>query len=192
MSSYYENVDGIERCIDDEIPFEVPDSWEWCRLDNLCKSIADGDHQAPPQTQSGIPFLVISNVSTGMIDFANTRFVSIQYFENLSDSRKASTGDLLFTVTGSYGIVVPVTTMADFCFQRHIALIKPLLNQEFLVIWLKTPLVYEQCSSAATGTAQKTVGLTSLKGLLIPVPPLAEQQRIVAKINEILPALTTL
>jgi type I restriction enzyme, S subunit len=191
-NSYYEKVDGIERCIDDEIPFDVPESWGWCRLENLCKSIADGDHQAPPKTQSGIPFLVISNVSTGTIDFASTRFVSIQYFENLSDSRKASTGDLLFTVTGSYGIVVPVTSSAEFCFQRHIALIKPLLNQEFLVIWLKTPLVYEQCSSAATGTAQKTVGLTSLKGLLIPVPPLAEQQRIVAKINEILPALTTL
>lgn len=135
---------------------------------------------------------MISNVSTGTIDFANTRFVSIQYFENLSNSRKAGTGDLLFTVTGSYGIVVPVTSSTEFCFQRHIALIKPLLNQEFLVSWLQTPLVYEQCSTAATGTAQKTVGLNSLKGLLIPVPPLDEQQRIVAKINEILPVLIAL
>ena len=99
----------------------------------------------------------------------------------------------MFTVTGSYGIVMKVDTDREFCFQRHIALLKPLyVDSDFLVHWLRTPLVFEQCKATATGTAQKTVGLTSLKNIIIPLPPLAEQHRIVAKIEEIMPYINTI
>ena len=183
-NSHYEKLDGVERCIDDEIPFEIPESWVWCRLASASISIADGDHQPPPQVQEGIPFLVISNVSKGIVDFSNTRYVPKKYFDSLSEIRIPMLGDLLFTVTGSYGIVIPVKTERKFCFQRHIALIKfRCVSLEFMRLWLSSPLVYEQCKKAATGTAQKTVGLTSLKGLLIPFPPLNEQERIVKKLN---------
>lgn len=60
---------------DEEKPFDIPDTWEWVRLIELCKSISDGDHQPPPQVSNGIPFLVISNVSSGQMDFSNTRYV---------------------------------------------------------------------------------------------------------------------
>ena len=137
--------------------------------------------------QSGIPFLVISNVSDGKIDFSNTRYVPKEYFNTLAEIRIPQFGDLLFTVTGSYGIVIPVQTERKFCFQRHVALIKlSCLSPKFMQLWLSSPLVYEQCRRAATGTAQKTVGLASLKGLLIPIPPLNEQERIVQKLNTLL------
>ena len=186
-NSYYERVDGIERCIDDEIPLEIPASWVWTRLTNICSSIADGDHQPPPQTSYGIPFLVISDVSSGKIYFSNTRFVPVEYYMQLSDTRKPRVGDLLFTVTGSYGIVIPVLEERKFCFQRHMALLKPLvLHTNYLELALKSPLVFNQCCTVATGTAQKTVGLSSLKNLLLPIPPIEEQDRILDKINSIM------
>ncbi|WP_419878237.1 restriction endonuclease subunit S [Brevibacillus centrosporus] len=172
---------------EDEIPFEIPDSWKWVRLSNICKSIADGDHQAPPQVPSGVPFLVISNLSSGVIDFSNTRHVPQEYFNNLSSERVAESGDLIFTVTGSYGIPVKVDCDDRFCFQRHMALLKTLINNEYLFYLLKSPVVKEQCDNVATGTAQKTVGLNSLRNIIVPLPPLAEQKRIVAKLERILP-----
>ncbi len=186
-NSHYEKRGSEEVCIDEEIPFEIPENWAWARLSSASVSIADGDHQPPPQVQSGIPFLVISNVSDGKIDFSNTRYVPKEYFNTLAEIRIPQFGDLLFTVTGSYGIVIPVQTERKFCFQRHVALIKlSCLSPKFMQLWLSSPLVYEQCRRAATGTAQKTVGLASLKGILIPIPPLNEQERIVQKLNTLL------
>ena len=186
-NSHYEKRGSEEVCIDDELPFEIPLGWCWSRLSTLCKSISDGDHQPPPQAPSGVPFIVISNVSSGKVDFTNTRFVPREYYEGLHESRTPRKNDILFTVTGSYGIVLPVDGEEAFCFQRHIALLKPLqLSTEFLTVWLSTPVVYDQCRRSATGTAQKTVGLNSLKNILIPIPPANEQVRILAQLKSVL------
>lgn len=177
----------LPEVAEDEIPFDIPESWRWVRLSDLCKSISDGDHQPPPQVPNGIPFLVISNVSSGTIDFANTRYVPQDYFEALSAERIAERGDILFTVTGSYGIPIKVNCDKAFCFQRHIALLKLLIDWDYLFFALKSPAIKLQCDTIATGTAQKTVGLKSLRSIILPLPPLAEQKRIVAKLEEILP-----
>ena len=177
----------LPEIAEDEIPFDIPESWKWVRLSDLCKSISDGDHQPPPQVPYGIPFLVISNVSSGTIDFANTRYVPQDYFEALSAERIAERGDILFTVTGSYGIPINVNCDKAFCFQRHIALLKLLIDWDYLFFALKSPAIKLQCDAIATGTAQKTVGLKSLRSIILPLPPLAEQKRIVAKLEEILP-----
>ena len=177
----------LPEIAEDEIPFDIPESWKWVRLVDLCKSISDGDHQPPPQVPNGIPFLVISNVSSGAIDFANTRYVPQDYFEALSAERIAERGDILFTVTGSYGIPVKINCDQPFCFQRHIALLKLLIDWDYLFYALKSPVIKSQCDDIATGTAQKTVGIKSLRSMVLPLPPLAEQKRIVAKLEEILP-----
>ena len=191
-NSHYEKLDGKERCIDDEIPFEIPENWEWVRLNSLCFSIADGDHQPPPQVATGVPFLVISNVSTGHLDFKNVRHVPQQYFNELAASRKPKKGDLLFTVTGSFGIVIPIEDDTDFCFQRHMALLKmpKYLASIWLAKWLQSPMVLEKCKEEATGTAQKTVGLNTLRSLILPVPPLAEQGRILRQLSTLMYMLT--
>ena len=177
----------------DKIPYEIPDSWAWCRLSDICQSINDGDHQPPPQEENGKPFIVISNISGDRIDFSNTRYVPEEYYSRLNDNRKPMKNDILFTVTGSYGIVIKVDTDREFCFQRHIALLKPLcVDRDILVHWLTSPLVFEQCKKTATGTAQKTVGITSLKNIIIPLPPLPEQKRIVEKIEELIPMINSM
>ncbi len=170
----------------EEIPFEIPESWEWVRLGNRCVSIADGDHQPPPQTQSGVPFLVISNVSSGNLSFENTRFVPFEYFNTLQYGRTPTKGDILFTVTGSYGIPILIDTKRAFCFQRHISLLKlHKTNRYFLSYWLSSYFIKAQCDLLVTGTAQKTLSLGSLKSLLLPLPPLAEQKRIVSKLTKL-------
>lgn len=177
----------LPKITDEEKPFDIPESWEWVRLDDICKSISDGDHQAPPKSENGVPFLVISDVRSGKLNFKNTRHVPVEYFKTLSPERIPLKGDILFTVTGSYGIPVLINVDMEFCFQRHIALLKPMIEYTFLSYMLESPFIKKQCDAVATGTAQKTVGLKSLKSLLLPLPPLYEQGRIITKIEEFQP-----
>ena len=167
-------------------PLEIPKGWTWCRLEDLCYSISDGDHQAPPQEPSGIPFLVISDVSDGMLDFSNTRFVGQDYFDSIIPSRVPSNGDMLITVTGSYGIVVRVNTNRPFCFQRHIALLKcDAAQSEYVFYALQSSNAKRYFDAVATGTAQKTVALNHLRATPIPLPPINEQKKIVTCIEEL-------
>ena len=165
---YEKFADGSVKCIEDEIPFELPDGWAWSRLGAVAEAIGDGDHQPPPQTSFGVPFLVISNVSGGRLSFENTRFVSKEYFSQLPETRKPRNGDLLFTVTGSYGIPVLIDSDDKFCFQRHIAIVRPCtISNRYLYVILGSSYVKSICDAKATGTAQKTVGLATLSKLLI-------------------------
>jgi type I restriction enzyme, S subunit len=151
----------------------------------VCLSVADGDHQPPPQVERGVPFLVIGNVRDGQIDFSETRFVPESYFRSLAQQRKPSRGDVLYSVTGSFGIPVLVTTDQSFCVQRHIAILKPAakISSGYLARALGTAAVFRQASDAATGTAQKTVGLKQLRKFTVPIAPLREQHRIVEAIE---------
>ena len=179
-----------DECIEDEIPFEIPESWEWARLESVCRTIKDGDHQPPPQVSTGIPFLVISDVSTGTIEFNNARFVPFGYYEALDGARKPEKDDLLFTVTGSFGIPIVVRTDDSFCFQRHIALLKPLVSVDYLWLAMQSPSFFTYCDLKATGTAQRTVALTTLRNALLPIPSKVEQTRILSFTSNILPAIT--
>mgnify|MGYP002679238658 FL=1 len=164
----------------------MPKGWKWCRLEDYVFSVTDGDHQAPPKVSKGIPFLVISNIADGSLDFSNTRYVPEEYYEKIQMERKPKRGDILFSVTGSYGIVVNIKTDRLFCFQRHIGLIKPTISNEYLSFVLMSNYIKSLCDKLATGTAQKTVGLDTLRSLYVPIAPIEEQERIVAKIKHLL------
>ncbi|ELC6654793.1 restriction endonuclease subunit S [Salmonella enterica] len=163
--------------------------WKTYSLKNICTSISDGDHQAPPKSETGIPFLVISDVNKGQIDFENvSRWVPESYYESLKEIRKPFQNDILYTVTGSYGIPVIVNTTKPFCFQRHIAIIKPnssLIDYKFLAFYLESPQIFKHASDVATGTAQKTVSLSSLRNFELSVPSLEEQAEIVRRVEQL-------
>lgn len=174
---------------DDDVPFQAPSGWVWARLGSLFRVITDGDHQAPPQTAQGVAFLTIGNLTNGYLDFERSRSVEPSYFAALAPYRKPAVGDLLYTVVGAtYGRPVLVETDRPFCVQRHIAILKrsEFLCAKFALYLLKSPLVYDQASANTTGTAQPTIPLKPLRNLLVPLPPLAEQHRIVAKVTELL------
>lgn len=162
-------------------------SWENVSLDSVCKSIYDGDHMPPPKSETGIPFLVISNVNTGFISFEKCRFVPEEYYDSLSETRTPEIGDILYTIVGSYGIPVMVDTDKKFCFQRHMALLKPKdIYNRFLWRQLQTQSFFEQATSIATGTAQLTVPIKGLRKLLVKCPSLPEQHEIVRLIDDLL------
>lgn len=163
------------------------ESWEDVSLDSVCKSIYDGDHMPPPKSETGIPFLVISNVNTGFISFEKCRFVPEEYYDGLSETRTPEIGDILYTIVGSYGIPVMVDTDKKFCFQRHMALLKPKdIYNRFLWRQLQTQSFFEQATSIATGTAQLTVPIKGLRKLIVKCPTLSEQHEIVRLIDDLL------
>ncbi|WP_312077742.1 restriction endonuclease subunit S [Leclercia sp.] len=172
---------------DDEKPFELPQGWEWCRLGSLFSIITDGDHQAPPKASNGVPFLVIGNLNKGDVSFENSKFVPKEYFDNLDWSKKPTKNDMLYTVTGSYGIPIIVKENYEFCVQRHVAILKSCSNTPNL--YLKnvflTSYAYNLATNIATGIAQKTVPLSGLRIMCIPLPPANEIARIMEKLQNL-------
>lgn len=169
--------------------FQLPSGWAWTTLASLFRVITDGDHQAPPRTEHGVAFLTIGNITAGELKFDGCRQVEPTYFESLPTYRKPARGDLLYTVVGAtYGRPVLVDSDRAFCVQRHIAILKRSehLSDRFALYLLKSPLVYKQASNCVTGTAQPTIPLKPLRSFNVPLPPLAEQHRIVAKVDELL------
>ena len=169
----------------EELQYDLPFKWNWATLSDISVSISDGDHQAPPKSELGVPFIVISNISSGKLELSKTKYVPEQYYENLAEKRKPQPGDILYSVTGSYGIPILISDEYFFCFQRHIALIRPHkeISSKFLYYALKSPLGYKQATKVATGTAQLTVSLSGLRIIKIPFPPIPEQQAIITEIE---------
>jgi len=169
-------------------PFSVPRGWAWARLESVFKVITDGDHQAPPKSESGVAFLTIGNITTGTLDFNHCRYVPQDYWDRIGEYRRPERGDLLYTVVGAtYGRPALVDTDRRFCVQRHIAILKPAgeINRAYLHTLMRTPFVFAQAASSVTGTAQPTIPLRPLRNFVVPIPPLGEQRRIVARVEEL-------
>ena len=157
-------------------------SWTKIMLEDICISIADGDHQPPPKSDSGIPFVTISNITnTNKLDFTGTMFVSQEYYDNLNDKRRAHTGDILYSVVGSFGIPVYIKETIPFVFQRHIAVLRPnhTILPQFLYYTMLNRDFYLMADAAAIGAAQRTVSLSALRNMKIAVPPINIQEKIV-------------
>lgn len=164
------------------------ESWEYKTLGSVCYSIFDGDHMPPPKTESGVPFLVISNVNKGVLSFENTRFVPKEYYHRLSETRKPQLDDVLYTIVGSFGIPVLIDDSRQFCFQRHMALLKPRdINSKLLWYLLQTEEAYQKASEIATGTAQLTVPIRGLRELAFLIPLHPEQTEIVRILDSLFP-----
>ena len=162
-------------------------NWEKVKLSELAKDITDGDHMPPPKSEDGFPFITISNINKQdrQIDFSDTFKVPKEYFDKLKENRRPKKGDVLYTVTGSYGIPVLIEGDFEFCFQRHIGLIRPKDNvsSKWLYYWILSPNAIFQANDTATGTAQKTVSLTALRNFVLPKMTLKQQQTIVQKLD---------
>lgn len=173
---------------DEEKPFEMPEGWEWVRLTDLVALVTDGDHQAPPKAKSGVPFLIIGNLNTGNISFESCRFVPEEYYQKLDWGKRPNKNDLLYTVTGSYGIPIKVDVSEKFCVQRHVAILKTAQSTpiNYLKLLLESKYALQYASEIATGIAQKTVPLTGLRIMPIAMPTEAQQKRIVDKVDELM------
>lgn len=159
------------------------------RLSEVALSITDGDHQAPPKADQGVPFLTISAINDGTLSIDKaTRHVPESYYRSLKNERMPQVGDVLFSVTGSIAIPAIVDDPRPFTFQRHIAIIKPdpeALDSRYLWYALGTDEIKEQALAVATGTAQLTIPLGGLRNFKITLPSIHQQRRIVAKLDSL-------
>ena len=171
-----------------DAPFQLPPGWLLAQIQEIFVSVTDGDHLPPPKTQGGIPFLVIGNVRSQSIDFAGCRHVSEEYYNSLDPIRRPAKGDILYTLVGSYGISILITDDRAFCVQRHIGILRPSshVNAQFVKLALESRLVFDQAKECATGIAQKTVPLSDLRRIWIPLPPFAEQRHIVTEVEKLM------
>ena len=153
-------------------------------LDEICKSISDGDHQPPPKSDSGIHFVTIANITkTNDFDFSDTMYVPREYYDSLDEKKRPQVGDILYSVVGSFGIPVYIKKERAFVFQRHIAILRPNTEKvipEFLHYIMMSKDFYMKADVAAVGAAQRTISLASLRNMEVELPEIDVQKKIVA------------
>ncbi|WP_205420568.1 restriction endonuclease subunit S, partial [Ursidibacter arcticus] len=173
----------------DEPPFDIPESWVWVRLEDITSKITDGSHNPPPNNLSGIPILSAANIFDHEIKFSSaSRWVSIEQWEIENKRTEIQLNDILLTIVGTIGRTAVVKSNEKFALQRSVAVLKPIqVYSEYISYALQSAFLLDLMVSNSKGTAQKGIYLNTLKELEFPLPPLNEQHRIVAKIEELLP-----
>ncbi|HUX89562.1 MAG TPA: restriction endonuclease subunit S [Gallionellaceae bacterium] len=174
---------------EDEEPFELPKMWEWVRLGDLATQITDGAHHTPEYISDGVPFLSVKNLSSGYLDFTDTRFISPAAHAELTKRCNPELDDILLTKIGTTGIAVVIDDPRPFSIFVSVALIKlpkVLIDRDYLSLVINSPFVRQQSEDGTEGVGNKNLVLRKINTFDIPLAPLAEQQRIVAKVEELM------
>ena len=165
---------------EDEIPFAIPDNWVWARLGSISIKVTDGSHNPPKNNGQGYPIISAKNIKNRMIDFSfSHRYVSEKDFIREDKRTCIRKGDVLLTIVGSIGEACVVQSNKKFTAQRSVCIIKSKVFPYYLMFVLLSCLFRRFAKKEASGTAQQGIYLNTIKKLLIPIPPLAEQHRIV-------------
>ena len=164
-------------------------SWIAKPLADVCERITDGSHRTPPFTEEGYPFATVAHVDAdGTIDLASCKRISSSDFEELkrNDCRPLP-GDVLFSKDGTVGKVAVIDFDTDFIVLSSLAILRPkrdVLNQSFLAYALRSEPVLGEAINRKSGSAIRRIVLRDLSQVSIPIPPLAEQGRIVRLVDE--------
>lgn len=175
---------------EDEIPFDIPDSWKWVRLRDICTKIVDGDHNPPAGHNQPTEYLMLSATNINqdkIVELDKVRYVTKEVFEIENQRTNVEINDIFFTIVGSMGRSCVYKGGMNICFQRSVSVLTTLVYPEFLKYMLDTSYIQDFMYKNATGTAQKGFYLKQVENLVVALPPLEEQHRIVAKIEELLP-----
>ena len=174
----------------DEKPFELPVGWKWTRLGDALNKITDGTHHSPPNLEQG-NFLYISakNIKTEGVLTRNATFVSREIHEEIYSRCDPEYGDLLYIKDGATTGIATINNLTEpFSMLSSVALLKTsrgLINT-FLLLAMRSPFFYAEMRSEMTGVAITRVTIKKLNYAIIPLPPMAEQHHIVAKVDELL------
>ena len=185
---HYEQIDKEVRCIEDELPFEIPDNWEWCKLESICTKLVDGDHNPPKGKSNQTNYLMCSSTNINddkLTNLEKVRYLTKEVFNKENERTKCKKGDIFFTSVGSLGRSCIYEGNLNICFQRSVSVITTLIFNQYLKYYFDNPSFQNEVNKEATGTAQKGFYLNQLATSLIAIPPLNEQYRIVNKIKEL-------
>ena len=179
-NSHYEKLDGVERCIDDELPFEIPESWAWVRWGSIAESIQYG-YNAPAKQEGRIRMVRISDIHENTVAWSSVPFCDIE--DSDISTYLLQPNDILFARTG--GTVgksflvseVPCESIyAGYLIRTRYS---SLLCPQYLKFFMESPLYWQQLKSGTTATAQPNCNGQTLAKMLLPLPPANEQLRIV-------------
>ena len=190
-NSYYEKMlaTGEVKCIDEEIPFDVPNGWEWTRIGNIFNHTS-GKQQSSSNKGGGTPqkFITTSNLYWGHFILDNVKVMN--FTDDEIKTCSATKGDLLVCEGGAgYGRSAIWNEDYDICLQNHVHRLRPCVSGICEYVYHFIYLLKESNNLASVGTAMPGLSANRLKGLLLPFPPLSEQRRIVAKLAELLPQI---
>ena len=180
----------LPEITEEEIPFEIPESWEWVRLGDICIKLVDGDHNPPKGVDMITPYIMASSTNINndtIVELEKVRYLTQEIFEKENERTNAQEGDIFFTSVGTLGRSCVYKGGYNICFQRSVSVLRTLVLNYYLKYMFDSAYFQYKVTREATGTAQKGFYLNQLAVALVPVPPLAEQKRIVAKIEELLP-----
>ena len=190
-NSHYEKLDGVERCIDDELPFEIPENWRWCRLGTIAAVL--GGKRIPAgrkltEFNTGHVYIRVSDMTDGGVSTDRLLYVPEDIYPSIS-KYIINKADVFITVAGTIGRVGKIPDELDGANLTENAdrLVLAGVNQDWLIKVLQSGMIQEQIAQATTQVGQPKLAIARIERFLIPLPPLAEQHRIVQRIEELLP-----
>lgn len=183
----------LPEITEEEKPFDIPDSWKWVRLINISSVITDGTHQTPHYVDSGVPFVSVKDISHGFLDFSSVKYITQDEHEKLVEHCKPELGDILVCRIGTLGKALTINTAEAFSIFVSLGLIKLIDKRvaKYIETTINSGYGYSWIQQVKVGGGTHTfkINLEDLRLLWIPLPPLAEQRRIVSKIEELLPLI---
>ena len=190
-NSHYEKLDGVEDCIDDELPFEIPENWRWCRLGTIATVL--GGKRIPAgrkltECNTGHVYIRVSDMTDGGVSTDRLLYVPEDIYPSIS-RYIINTADVFITVAGTIGRVGKIPDELDGANLTENAdrLVLAGVDQDWLIKVLQSGMIQEQIAEATTQVGQPKLAIARIERFLIPLPPLAEQRRIVQRIEELLP-----
>ena len=195
-NSHYEKLDGIEHCIDDEIPFDITETWAWSRLGSLVQVITSGSRDwAKYYSKTGSLFLRMGNLSRNSFELRLNNLQRVQLPEKTEGTRTSlQAGDLLFSITGDVGMLGLIPEGFETAYiNQHTAMIRflPLMRNKYLPYFLLTDYA-QKCYKSNQHGIKNSFRLDSISDILVPIPPLCEQKRIISRIESATKRIATM
>ena len=174
---------------EDEIPFEIPESWEWVRLNCITELIEDCPHSTAPDEGKGYPLIRTSNVGFGRLLLKGVHRVSESVYNKRNERAIPQQNDLIYAREATAGNIAVIEEGQKVCLGQRTVLVRPmqgLIDSYWLAYFILSPYSYTKLVGESTGTTVAHVNLADFRPHILPLPPLAEQRRIVAKIEELM------
>ncbi len=170
----------------EEIPFEIPENWVWTKLNEICYYITDGTHYTPTYFKEGIIFLSSKNVTSGKIDWTNIKYIDEKQHIEMQKRVSPKINDILLAKNGTTGVAALVDRDVVFDIYVSLALLRAYegIHPLYLLHFINSSIAKKQFNKRLRGIGVPNLHLNQIREVVIPIPPLSEQKRIVSEIEK--------